>query len=133
MVWAAALVLAAGAATFDLDCKGGTVVNATTSTTTAAVYGQGGNATGAAVTTEPTYVPFEVRVIIADGIGEVQLPAGERQKLKKIVILDDSVTAQYGGFLDRRKFHIDRHSGKIMTSAGFEGSCKPHEETPRAF
>ena len=133
MVWATTLILAAGAASFDLDCKGGTVVDAATSTTTAVVAGRSGYATGSAVTTEPTLISFDVRITINGDTGQVQGPAGSTDKLKKIAVSDDSITAEYGGLLNKRKFFIDRRSGKITTSAGFNGICKPREDAPRAF
>ena len=133
MVWQAALIFAAGAASFDLDCKGGTVVNAATSATTAVVEGRAGYATGSAGSAEPALISFDVRITINGDTGQVQGPGGSTDKLKKIAVSDDSITAEYGGLLNRRKFFIDRRSGKITTSAGFNGICKPREDAPRAF
>lgn len=135
MVWAAALILAAGTANLDLDCAGGTVTSAATQTTSGTVVGTYGSASGSIVTSEPTYVPFSVRIRITGIDGSVQFEDGSQSKLRKLVITDDEIRAKVSiGLLMSSSVYIDRRKGSISTSQGFRGTCKPHvETTERAF
>ena len=135
MVWAAALVLAAGVTSFDLDCDGGRAVLATSAVTSGAVITTEGNgASGRVVTSEPTYISFKMRIVINGDGGEVRFPDGSSGKLKKVAITEDAIDAKYSSaWLTTHTIHIDRHSGDIMTSGGYQGRCKAHEDAPKAF
>jgi hypothetical protein len=143
----AALLLAAAVAAptenMHLICEGGTARQFPTSTTTGIVAtSRGGSAVGSSVTTEPGYVPMIIQFRLQNGLAELSVPsyAGIRQgaggwsKVKSLYVSDGEITGKVSaGMFDSSSFRIDRRTGTISSSGGYQGECRPMDASQRKF
>ena len=122
-----------------LTCEGSTVANVTTSQTVArASDSSGASAEGSASTSQPMRVPFTVQFRLENGLPSMHIPASAVQgaqgnagwfPVTDFVATDSEFAGKVRlGFLyGSSRFRIDRRTGQITTSGGFEGSCRKEE------
>lgn len=128
-----------------LVCDGGTAANATTSTTNAIVRDQYGNeVSGTASTSEPTNVNFRVQFRMLNGAAEMNVPTVATPQLrggqagwfpvKKLVVSDTEISGNVSyNFMSSSRFRIDRRTGIMTSSGGFNGTCVKRDLSQRAF
>lgn len=126
-----------------LICEGATAVQVPTSQTTGVVTtNRGGMAVGSSVTTEAGAVAMTVQFRIRNGLAELSTPAysGVRQnksgwaKVKDLVTTDDEFAGKVGaGWIGSSRFRIDRRTGTMTSSGGYQGQCRRLEQSERQF
>jgi len=146
MIW---LLLAAETATLPdihLICSGQTAANIASETTTANVTdNRGYAASGSATTSRPTAVSMAVQFRIIDGKAEANVPRfavpalsgggkGGWYPVKDVKFTDDQITGKVRyNFMDSSTFTIDRTTGILTSSGGFQALCTKVDRAERKF
>lgn len=135
-----ALLLAAAVQTPEnemlLICQGETMANINAASTRAQVVtSDGRSAYGTAQTTTPATVPFSVQFRMISGKAEMNVPSmatggasGEANwfPVSNLRISESEISGKvkFGFLYGSSKFRIDRRTGRISTSGGFQGICE---------
>lgn len=126
-------------------CDGSAVAMAPESTTTMGVTdNQGYSATGSAVTSSPATLAFTAQLRIEGGEARMNLPAfagpeissskGGWYRVKGLSVDDRRITGKVvWNFLSSSSFEIDRRTGTMTSSGGFQGQCHAADLEQRAF
>ncbi|MDT0507513.1 hypothetical protein [Novosphingobium sp. MMS21-SN21R] len=145
MIW---LLLAADAAVLPdihLVCAGQTAANMASETTTANMTdSEGYSANGYATTSRPTIVKMTIQFRITDGTAEMNVPrmiappiSSSKEgwyAVKALRVTDDQISGKVKfNFINSSSFRIDRTTGVMTSSGGFQGNCTKVERTERKF
>lgn len=142
------LVIAAAATGAPADllllCRGASVAQVQTSKTEAVVYSPSGSATGSASTSEPQSINIETEFELVDGKARMHVPSvasgGASGNANWFPVSDLKITqdefsgkVKYGFLLGSSTFRIDRRTGRISTSGGYQGTCEKQEVEKQKF
>jgi hypothetical protein len=121
-----------------LVCTGTTLRSTPTSQTSAMVTDNSGNmAVGSATSSSIQNAQIQVRLRITGEEGELFVPAGFMnsgwRKVKKFKMGADEISGKISYWLTQSSFRIDRRTGIMTTSNGFEGNCIKEDLQQRAF
>lgn len=121
-----------------LVCTGTTLTSTPTSQTSAIVSDNSGNmALGSATSSSIQNAQVQVRLRIAGENAELFVPAGYNnagwRKVKNLKIGSDEISGKISYWLTQSSFRIDRRTGVMTTSNGFEGNCIKEDLQKRAF
>lgn len=128
-----------------LICDGVTYTNVESARTTGAVADNQGYSAGASITTtRPGEVPFRVQFRLLDGAARMNVPAfasggakGDANwfPVSNLAVSDSEITGRvkFGFWYGSSNFRIDRRTGTMTTSGGFNGGCQKQDITQRAF
>jgi len=121
-----------------LVCTGTTMMSTPTSQTSAIVSDNSGNmALGSATSSSIQNARVQVRLRISGENAELFVPAGYNnagwRKVKNLKIDEDEISGKITYWLRRSNFRVDRRTGIMTTSGGFEGLCRKEDLQQRAF
>jgi hypothetical protein len=152
-LWLVGLVLAAPATAqppqppleLNLSCRGESTGLATVGTESYATRNNWGGASTAygtrqGLVTIDTLISFR----LADGAAMLSVPAallppihgGKRGefRVRELMVSDRDITGKIKiNLLNNASFRIDRISGRLTSSGGFQGDCEPEDVTRRKF
>jgi hypothetical protein len=145
VIVSASLFLTAATADLDLHllCSGGTSVQVPESVTSAQASDSWGNrASGSSVTSRPDFVSFDVQFHLVGGVARMVVPPfvlppvnsakGGVLAVKNLSVGDTHISGKVNfNFLNSTSFTIDRTTGVMTTSNGFQGECNPMSATRR--
>lgn len=139
-----ALLSTAASAPLSLVCTAQMVQAIPTETTSViASDSYGGQAYGSGVRSQLATVEAVINFRMAGGVATIRIPrwlANDLNggnagwyKVKKLVVTDREISGTAAiGFLNHRKFRIDRMTG-VMTTSESSYQCRPEQETERKF
>lgn len=128
-----------------LICEGQTAANLASETTTATLSdNEGYSASGMATTSRPTVVQMTVQFRVKDGKAEMNMPrmaaplmSSSKEgwyAVKDVKFTDDQISGKVKfNFLASSSFRIDRSTGVMTSSGGFQGQCTKVERAERKF
>lgn len=128
-----------------LICEGQTAANLASETTTATITdNEGYSANGVATTSRPSVVRMTIQFRVSDGKAEINMPrfaapviSSSKEgwyPVKDLKFTDDQISGKVKyNFIASSSFRIDRSTGVITSSGGFQGQCTKVERAERKF
>jgi len=121
-----------------LVCTGSTLTSTPSGQTSAIVSDSNGNfAVGTSTSNDIKKDVIQVRLRVIGANADFFVPAGFNnagwRKVKDLKIGNDEISGKITYWLNKSTFQIDRRTGIITTSNGFEGICKKEDLQKRAF
>ena len=121
-----------------LLCTGSTLTSTPTGQTSAIVSDNNGNfAVGTSTSNDIKKDVIQVRLRVIGANADFFVPAGFNnsgwRKVKDLKIGNDEISGKITYWLNKTTFQIDRRTGVMTTSGGFEGICKKEDLQKRAF